>query len=112
MKRERNISMEIRVWKMAGRVGGHLMVGWMVSNLISLFISPILWTDLEYVRQVPLVPFLLMTAAGSMVSGFLEMRQGEEKYHVKKKALFFLLIYLITAIVLALIGMSGLEGKI
>lgn len=112
MGRKSNETAEMRYWKMAGRMGGHLIVGWMLSNIMALFVSPIVWMDLEYVRQIPLVPFLLMTVAGTMVSWFLERKKGDDYYNVKKKAGIFIAVYLLMALLLALVDMFGINGNL
>lgn len=97
-------------WNLAGRMAVHLLIGWVAANVVFLFITPGVWTDLDYVRQIPLIPFLLVTAVGAFASWLLEKKKGEAPYRAKKKALVLIAFYVLAAAALAVADALGVEG--
>lgn len=99
-------------WNQIGYLALHFVIGWIVSNVIFLFITPGTWADLDYVRQIPLAPFLMVMAAGTVISWWRERKRGREQYNAKKKALMLIALYLLIAAALGIADAMGVEGII
>ena len=86
------------------RLAWHAVAGWLAANVIFLFITPESWMDLEYVRQIALLPFLAVMA--------VEKRLGKGRYRVEQTILLLAACYLLAAAVLGIIHTLGSEGVI
>ncbi len=105
MEEKKREKKENEIWNKAGSLGCHLVVGWMMTNVIFVVIFAGDWMKLEYVNQVPMLPFLLLMAVISVLSWFAERKIGVKKYDGKGKALLAVSVYLMVTSVMGLVGM-------
>lgn len=112
MGEEKRQTKENKRWNQIGHMALHLLIGWIVSNVVFLFITPGTWADLDYVRQIPLAPFLVVMAAGAVISWWRERKRGREQYNAKKKVLMLIAVYLLVAAVLGIADALGVKGII